>query len=265
MSGHDERSCGFNCRDLLPCDECDGYIGGKHGETCPRGLAERMSVAFDGGDRSSEATHTIMVGGFAPGNETPNNREVTIGTGAPVPGAGEANQGASRGAGPVARGAGDPDRHDPRVGREHRAGQSASDAALDPDGGPRAPVDAATTSRMVDDYTRVERLLVANGPPRSAGTTLAMAIEKLISEVRQEERQRRERDQTSWLPQDEEIAILCEENEKLRKVVVAARKLDKSLQISHWGYSGKESCSQEHEDLRNALDALDSSGEKTNG
>lgn len=54
---HDETKCGFNCKDLLPCDQCDGYIGGKHGETCPRGLAERMTVAFDGGDRASDATN----------------------------------------------------------------------------------------------------------------------------------------------------------------------------------------------------------------
>lgn len=140
-------------------------------------------------DAPPEVRRRFMVGGFAPGNETPNNRSVTIGTGAPVSSAGEADQGAAGGAGSVAGRVGDPDRNDASVGGEHRAWDATAHAALDPDGGPRAPVDAPATPRMVDDYTRVERLLVAHGPPRNAGTTLAMAIEKLVWEVRQEERQ----------------------------------------------------------------------------
>lgn len=51
-------------------------------------------------------------------------------------------------------------------------------------------MDASQAPRVVDDYTRVERLLVAYGPPRGAGTTLALAIENLLRDVRREERQR---------------------------------------------------------------------------
>lgn len=46
------------------------------------------------------------------------------------------------------------------------------------------------------------------------------------------------------------------ENERMRAALEAAKRLDESLQIKHWGRSGCESYSQEHEDLRKALAAL---------
>jgi len=61
------------------------------------------------------------------------------------------------------------------------------------------------------------------------------------------------------------IAELTTVLQRAERVIEAARRLDKSLQIPHWGNSGTESYSQEHDDFRKVLAAYDTPSDAPRG
>ena len=111
-------------RAIACLNEVDEEVSGFDKIAC---VARLIAATREDGRRSASPQHTIMVGGFAPGNETPNNRQVKIGSDLRERGA--THQGTPRGARDVPGGPLGEPRPDASVDREHRGGPAADHAA----------------------------------------------------------------------------------------------------------------------------------------